>query len=156
MHSLNVSSNKRRIKRIANQNLDDLQNLLLKPEQKKSVFFMRFHLVYIQVTNQIMHRHKRAIHYYIKWLHQDQSKQIQRKYWKNILGQQNKVHQIMAKLLWGPQQQNFREKLLLKSHMVIPKKKPCLNSVQSQCKVNARLRWISPVVYFTSLVRLIY
>ena len=46
----------------------------------------------------------------------------------------------MAKLLRGPQQQNFRVKLLLKSHMVTPKKKPCLNSVQSQCKVNARLR----------------
>ena len=59
---------------------------------------MRFHLVYIQVTNQMMYRHERDINYYIQWL-QDQSKQIQRKYWKNILGQQNKAHQIIAKLL---------------------------------------------------------
>ena len=72
--------------------------MLLEPEQKTRDCFMRFHLVYIQVTNQMMYRHERDIHYYIQWL-PDQSKQIQGKYWKNILGQQNKAHQVIAKLL---------------------------------------------------------
>ena len=50
----------RKIKRKVPQNLDDLQNLLLKPAQGKRSYFMSLDLIKIEVTNQMMHEHEKT------------------------------------------------------------------------------------------------
>ena len=55
---------------------------------------MSFHLVQIQVKNQMLHRHNRTIHHYIQQVQKTSSKQIQRKIDGTFKRQQNKAHQI--------------------------------------------------------------
>ena len=58
----------RKIKRKVSQNLDDLQNLLIKLSVKASSekAWLLYEFPFSLNTNQMMHRHESTIHYYIQ------------------------------------------------------------------------------------------
>ena len=58
----------KKIKRKVSQNLDDLQNLLIKLTVKASSekAWLLYEFPFSLITNQMMHRHESTIHYYIQ------------------------------------------------------------------------------------------